>query len=264
MAGHSRYALLLIVSVLAVSSSAGDAILAKTYPRGAAKKLIVETDAGAVKLQQPIDGPISVDVSPAAKPGDDCRVTQSLQGGTLRLSAHAAKDLLFRPKSCSAGFKVSGYFAEVEVRSGSGDVSLGILSRKASIKTGSGAINVRTTSDLVLRTGSGAISGEAAGAKLEIATGSGDVNLAGLTGLVKAKSGSGAIQLDWTEAPPSGTIEVGTGSGNFAASFPKGTKLKTSVRSAAGSIHDDFDDKDAKLALDFKSGSGDASVTRRP
>lgn len=253
-----------LLAGLAGSAPADDAILAKTYPRGAAKKLIVETDSGAIALKQPIDGPIAVDVSPAARPGDDCRVTQQLKGNTLHLSARANRNALGMSKTCSAGFKVTGYFDDIEARSGSGDVSDEVLARKAEIKTGSGAIRVRTNSDLVLRTGSGGVTGEAAGAKLDVATGSGDVSLTGLTGLLKAKSGSGAISADWTSLPPSGTIEINTGSGSLSAAFPKQTKLKASVRSAAGRIRNDFDDKDSKLALEFKSGSGDASVTRKP
>jgi len=32
----------------------------------------------------------------------------------------------------------------------------------------------------------------------------------------------------------------------------------------AGIVHNAFDDKDATLTLTFKSGSGDATVTRKP
>lgn len=253
-----------LLAALLTASAAADPILAKTYPRGAAKKLVVETDSGPITLKQPIDGPIAVDLSPSAKPGDDCRVTQELKGTTLRLTARANRNTIGMTKNCSAGFKVTGYFDEIEARSGSGDVSDEVLARKAEIKTGSGAIRVRTNSNLMLRTGSGAVTGEAGGAKLDVATGSGGVGLTALAGLVTAKTGSGAVSLDWTSVPPSGTIVVRTGSGGLTAAFPKGTKLKASIRSAAGNIRNDFDDRDAKLALDFKSGSGDASVTRKP
>lgn len=254
----------MLLLALPLSAAAQDAYGAKTYPRGAAKKLIVETDSGAITLKQPIDGPVAVDVSPAAAPGDDCRVSQELKGTTLRLTARANRNAFGMSKSCRAGFKVTGYFEEIEARSGSGDVSDEVLARKAELKTGSGAIRVRTNSDLVLRAGSGTISGEAGGAKLDAATGSGDVGLSALAGLATVRTGSGAVSLDWTSVPPSGTIEVRTGSGSLSAAFPKYARLKTDVRSGSGRIRDDFDDKDAKLALEFKSGSGDASVTRKP
>lgn len=261
---NSCAALLACSLLLPHAASGADAYSAKTYPPDAVKKLIVETDSGAILIGQVIDAPVTVDVSPAAGPGDDCRITQDLRGGTLHLSAHAARNVLGMSKSCSAGFTVYSHADEIQARSGSGDVSLGGLGHKADIRTGSGSIQINgVPADLVLRTGSGRIRGSG-GSTIDAATGSGDINLFGLHGLVKARSGSGAIQLDWTSAPSSGNIEVGTGNGNFSASFPKGTKLKTSVRSAAGNIRSDFDDKDAKLTLTFKSGSGDASVTRKP
>ncbi len=236
----------------------------KTYPRGSAKKLVVDTDSGAITLRQAIDGPTTVDVSPAAAPGDDCRIVQELRGDTLHLSAHASKNVLGMSKSCSAGFSVVAYFDEIQARSGAGDVELGILCRMADIKTGSGSIRlIGTGAKLTLRTGSGGIRGTA-GSMIDAVTGSGDIHLAALNGLVKARSGSGDISLDWTSVPASGEIEVNTGSGRLEASFPKGTRLKTSLRSAAGKIKTDFDDKDAKLILNFKSGSGSATVTRKP
>jgi hypothetical protein len=134
MNSHTNQAALMVLLAIALAvprASAQDSFSAKTYPRGAAKKLIVETDSGAITLQQPIDGPISVDVSPAALPGDDCRVSQDLRNGTLRLTARAATNIFGMSKKCSAGVKVGGYFDEIEARSGSGDVSLGILARKA-------------------------------------------------------------------------------------------------------------------------------------
>jgi hypothetical protein len=250
------------------AAAADDALLARTYPRGAAKKLVVETDSGAISLRQTIDGPIAVDVSPAARPGDDCYVAKELKKSTLRLIAHAATEFYVgMSKPCSAGFTVAGRFEEVRLRSSAGDIILDSSAHRIEVRTASGAIHAKTHDPegrLSMRTGSGPIDGETVAAKLDVATGSGGVGLTGLTGLVTAKTGSGAVSLDWTSVPPSGTIEVRTGSGSLAAAFPKDAKLKADVRSASGRVRSDFDDKDAKLALDFKSGSGDASVTRKP
>lgn len=251
---------------LAPAARGSDAYMAKTYPRGAAKKLVVETDGGAIRLDAS-DGDASVDLLPAA-PGDDCRVTQDLRGGVLRLSARASKPAAYplAPKRpCSAGFAVSGAFEQVEARSGSGDVDFGMDARKADLRTGSGAVRLRgAAADLKAKSGSGTVSGRAPGAKLDVETGSGDVGLTGLTGLVRARSGSGAVSLDWEKAPAAGLIEVETGSGGLEASFPKGTRVKTSLRSATGRMKDNLDDKDAKLKLNFRSGSGGATLTRRP
>lgn len=264
---RQQFVLAATAALTLTGAASADPYSSKTYPRSAAKKLVVETDAGPIALNQALDGPTSVDVTPAA-PGDDCRVTQDLRGGVLKLSARAPKPAAYplAPKRpCSAGFKIVGWFEDVSVRSGSGDITFGMSSHKADLRTGSGALHVdASVADLRLRSGSGTVSGRAPVAKLDVETGSGDVGLTGLTGLVRARSGSGAVSLDWDKAPASGLIEVETGSGGLEALFPKGTRLKTSLRSATGRMKDDFDDKDARLKLNFRSGSGGATLTRKP
>ncbi|MBI3565496.1 MAG: DUF4097 family beta strand repeat protein [Elusimicrobia bacterium] len=194
-------------------------------------------------------------------------MSEDLRKGVLTLTARAPKPAhpLAPKRPCSAGFKVAGGFEEVSVRSGSGDIDLGMLSRKADLRTGSGSIRLRgDTADLKAKSGSGAVSGRAPGAHLDVETGSGDIGLTGLTGLVRARTGSGAVSLDWDKAPASGLIEVETGSGGLEALFPRGTRLKPSLRSATGRLRTDLDDKDAKLTLHFRSGSGGATLTRKP
>lgn len=256
----------MFLSVLAVHAAA-DPYAAKTYPKGAVRKLTVESDEGPITVRQTLDGPTSVDLSPAAKPGDDCQIVDKLDGDSLHLIVRAAKNALGVSKTCAAGWTVTTSVESLTVRSGSGDVAFDSRARKIDARTGSGAISVgsvASNAELILRSGSGSISGDAAAAKLDAATGSGDIHLTSLIGLVKAKSGSGAIALDWVATPASGAIEANTGSGSLNAAFPKDTKLRTTLRTAAGSVKDDFGDKDAKLSLTFKSGSGDATVSRKP
>jgi hypothetical protein len=252
--------------IIASTAAAEDSYSTKTYPRSAARKLIVETDGGAITLQQALDGPSSVDVSPAAKPGDDCRVTQDLRNGVLRLTAHAAKNVFGMSKTCSAGFTLSGYFEEIQVRSGSGDVNFGIFCRKADIRTGSGSISLHNTAAaLTLRSGSGKISGDASGPTTDASTGSGNVTLSGLIGAVAVKTGSGAVFLNWIAAPKRGAVDVRTGSGDLTALFPAAAKVKTSFRSGSGSLRSDFSDDDkAAVQLTFRSGSGGATVKKAP
>jgi hypothetical protein len=256
-----------LLVVLLASRAAADPYAAKTYPKGAVRTLTVESDEGPITLRQTLDGPTSVDLSPAAKPGDDCQIIDKLDGSTLHLIVRAARNPLGQSNTCAAGWTVTTSVEVLDARSGSGDIAFDSRARKIDARTGSGAISVGSVApnaELFLRSGSGTISGDAAAAKIDAVTGSGDIHLTSLTGLVKAKSGSGAIALDWIATPASGAIEANTGSGSLNASFPKKTKLNTTLRTAAGSVKDDFGDKDAKLSLTFKSGSGDATVSRKP
>jgi hypothetical protein len=261
----TRLPFLAAVCLLGASrATAADALSAKTYPKDAVRDIVVETESGRVSLRASADGATAVDVSPAAAPGDDCRITRDLRGGVLRLTARAAKSTLGPRKTCSAGFDVAGSARTIRVRSGSGAVRLGMPCRKAEIRTGSGAVALDgATGSLVLRSGGGAVEGSASG-RVEVETGSGDIRLTGLNGLVAARSGSGAVSLDWNRAPDSGEITVNTGTGGLQAWFPAESSLKTVLRSASGSTRSDFNDARSKLTLTFHSGAGSATVKRKP
>lgn len=231
------------VAALARPASASDSYGAKSYPRGEIRKLIVETDSGAITLAGSGDGTAFVDVAPAALPGDDCRVSQVLRGGTLRLTARAPRAFLGAAKTCSAGFAVSGAFELIEARTRSGAVVL------------RGATGV-----LRLFSGSGSISGDAPGSRVEANTGSGDVTLGSLSGIAAVRTGSGNVSLTWISAPKSGKIEVRTGSGDLTAAFPPSTNLKTDFRSGSGKLRGGAPGGAAPLTLVFRSGSGGATI----
>jgi hypothetical protein len=253
------------VALLPLSVRAVDAPRAKTYPPGAARKVIVETDSGPINVGALVDAPITVDIIPAA-PGDDCIFTEELRDGTLYLNAHAEKNMFGMRKSCSAGFAVHVNPESIQARSGSGDVSLGGPYKKADVRTGSGSIKISgagKNAQLTLRTGSGEIHG-IGGASIDAATGSGDIRLSGLTGTVKARTGSGAVSLDWTSVPAIGDIDVRTGSGDLTANLPASARLMIDFKSGSGRLSSEFGgDAQAPLHLTFRSGSGGAEIKKK-
>jgi hypothetical protein len=263
----SIFVSLLMLTPLA--ASAADAYAAKTFPAAGVREIDVATDGGAVSLTAVEGATIAVDVSPAAVPGDDCRIVARLDGATLTLSARASGGgfLFGGGKKCSAGFAVSAPpRAAIRAASGSGNVVLGAFSGECDVKTGSGEIALRGPSGaLTLRSGGGRIGGDASGPRIDAATGGGDVILSSLTGSASVKTGSGAVFLSWTSAPKSGAIDVRTGSGSLAILLPAATRLKTSLKSGSGMLHNEFgSDETAPLALTFRSGSGGATLRKAP
>jgi hypothetical protein len=264
VSGHTVYAgaALFFACIVAYATVSPGA---KTYPSGAAKRLIVSTESGPIDITGSIDAPITVDVTPAAK-GDDCIFTQELRDGTLYLDAHAEKNFLGMRKSCSAGFAVSVNADTVQARSGSGDVSLGGLYKKADVRTGSGSIRIvgaGKRAKVTLRTGSGTIIG-GAGSHIDAESGSGDIELSSLTGIVKVRTGSGAVSLDWTSVPEIGDIDVRTGSGDLAATLPPSARLMIDFKSGSGRLSSEFGgDARAPLHLTFRSGSGGAAIKKK-
>ena len=245
---------------------AADSYESMIYPADGVRAIAVETDGGAITLTVTETGTVTVDASPAALPGDDCRVVQQQRGGTLTLSAHAPKSGGFfgGGKSCHAGFTV-GAPARVAIKaaSGSGAVSVGAFSGKTEVKTGSGDIELNGfAGSLTARSGSGKIRGDASGPKVDVGTGSGDVTLSSLTAPVVVKTGSGSTFLSWISVPR-GSVDVRSGSGDLTAVLPAATKLRTSFRSGSGSLRSNFsDDSNAPLELTFRSGSGGATIKK--
>jgi DUF4097 and DUF4098 domain-containing protein YvlB len=117
---------------------------------------------------------------------------------------------------------------------------------------------------LTLRTSSGSVTGRVGGQDLAVVTGSGNVYLRGLTGSIKARSGTGIVALLWTGAPLIGDIDVNTVGGDFIATLPKEARLKFSLKSGAGKVRSDFsNDASATLLLTFHSESGYATIRKR-
>jgi DUF4097 and DUF4098 domain-containing protein YvlB len=239
----------------------------KAFPPKAVRKLIVETDSGAINLIGNLDTPVTVRLFPHAASTDSCDIKEELIDDTLRVSAHGTKNALGISKTCSAGFEVAAQPDEVQARSGSGDVTMAMPSRRSDIRTGSGSIELVGAGNAALRTGSGRIHGTV-GSDIDAGTGSGDIHLFVVNGVdpvsIKAKTGSGTVSLEWKRSPVSGKIDVSTGSGDLNAFFSKDTKLNAKLHSAVGRIRNDFDNNDSKLLLTFNSGSGAATITRKP
>ena len=255
-----------LAGALALSlASAADAPGARTYAAAGVRALVVETSGGPIALTASEDKAVSVEVAPGA--GDGCVVAQDLRGGTLTLTARASSRGFFgAARPCSAGFAVSAPArVDVVARSGSGKVDLGAFAGKSDVRTGSGAIEVHgATGELALRSGGGTVSGDAGGQRrIDVETGSGGVDLRELTGAVSARSGGGFVSLLWAAAPPSGDVDVRTGSGDFTAILPASARLLISFKSGSGKLSSDFvSDARAPLRLTFRSGSGSAEIKK--
>jgi hypothetical protein len=236
------------------------------YPADGIRTIVVGTDGGSIALTATETGTVTVDASPAALPGDDCRVVQQQRGTTLTLTAHAPNSGGFfgGGKACHAGFTIGAPGrVSVKAASGSGSIVLGAFTYKAEAKTGSGDVVLNGfAGTLTARTGSGKIRGDASGPKVDVGTGSGDVTLSSLTGPVTVKTGNGTTFLSWISAPR-GAVDVRSGSGDLTAVLPAGTKMRTSFRSGSGSLRSNFsDDANAFLELTFRSGSGGATIKK--
>ena len=163
----------------------------------------------------------------------------------------------------------------VVLGTGSGDVEVSGLTRRATVGTGSGDVEVRNLSgNVVIDTGSGDVVVVGASAGLDVDTGSGDVLARGVRGHTVIQTGSGDVEFEGT---PSGASRVGTGSGDVDIEL-EGVSLAFEISTGSGDIdvrtpqlngHADGGEMSGRIgagnggSLHVGTGSGDVSLSAR-
>lgn len=191
--------------------------------------------------------------------------------------------------------------SELDVRTGSGDVTaVGVLGRVVGatgsgdiavdeiaggdLKSGSGDIEARSVRGaLSTKTGSGDVSVETANAALDLVSGSGAITVRRAEGSARAKTGSGDVTIGASVADleiltGTGDVELGgihggqvkarTGTGDVALGVVAGVAAYLDLNTVTGAVRVDLDeatgpeDAEATASLSIQSGSGDIHVKR--
>jgi len=131
-------------------------------------------------------------------------------------------------------------FTDLEFATVSGDVTLGAT----------------TAASLTCRTVSGDLEAPSVSARsADLRTTSGGMTVGGLTGDLVAHTVSGGLRLDWTAF--SGSIDVGTTSGDVTLGIPSGSGFRLDAGSTSGRITSDH----AVTVRESSSGPGRRSLT---
>jgi DUF4097 and DUF4098 domain-containing protein YvlB len=126
----------------------------------------------------------------------------------------------------------------LEVQAGSGDLSFAELRGEGRIKSGSGDVRVgRVGAALTLSTGSGDVAVDSVAGSLAVKTGSGDVRVGESTDDVSFSTGSGDLQVGVARR---GRFTVKGASGDVRLGIPAGTPVWTDITTVTGSIHSDL------------------------
>ncbi len=172
-------------------------------------------------------------------------------------------DTRLRSRTGSGGQTVTGLRGPADVGTGSGNIRITDIASDVRASSGSGGIEANNIAgSLRARTGSGSITGGhigsgssvetrakyqgkelplvpssassgTSGADLDFETGSGSIRLDNLRGALRARAGSGRIELD---GQPSGDWNVSTGSGGITVRLPAQTAFNIYARTTSGSI----------------------------
>ncbi len=174
-------------------------------------------------------------------------------------------DTKLRSHSGSGSQTLNGLAGPIEAGTGSGSMHVADVTSDARLSTGSGSIDVSNIGGSVRASaGSGSIAGDrlgggasvqtsakyqgkalalasggtsSGGRYLEFETGSGHIRLTGITGELRAHTGSGGIEA---EGRQTGDWELHTGSGAVRVRLPADAKFSLSARTSSGSISSDF------------------------
>lgn len=227
--------------------------------------LHVETGSGTITLH--VRDTTETRVALSGRDADQVRVEQSgnaisviaprrtgfLPGGssldvdvTVPLHSQAAV------RTGSADVAVEGALAALQVRCGSGRVSVGALDGPGVLETGSGDVQVEDArGDLQVKSGSGEVRIVRAAGQLAVSTGSGDVQVGATLGRTTVKTGSGDLRVG--EAGDDVTLTTGSGdlaldratrgrltlkgaSSDVRVGIPAGTPVWTDVFTLSGGI----------------------------
>ncbi|MFC7545371.1 DUF4097 domain-containing protein [Plantactinospora sp. GCM10030261] len=146
----------------------------------------------------------------------------------------------------------------VRGENGSGDMELSRM-REVDVKLGSGDLTITDVAGPVRgEVGSGSITVTGGEGEVRLTAGSGDISGRGLgAGAVHAETGSGDINLDLDTASSvtanadSGSVELAVATGRYQVAVSTGSGSRT-VQVA--------DDPTASLRLDVRTGSGDVTI----
>ncbi|MFA5161986.1 MAG: DUF4097 family beta strand repeat-containing protein [Elusimicrobiales bacterium] len=261
--------ILLAFACCAVSVRAEVTNVSREFPAKDVESMVISAVSGDVDFK-PADGPVRIYV--ARFDSEKCSLETVVSSGqltaTLRPAERARKN---GEDDCSAGMAVSAPAAvKLDISAVSGNVSansarqemkIGTVSGSITVISAGGPVGIATVSGpvsvrgaaqgLAVNTASGGIEAENVAGGAKLSTVSGNMRVSGLAGQLKAETvsgnvsgslygtadvntDSGAINLHWPKAPPSGEISLSTINGDVGLFFPAGTKMDLSFLSRKG------------------------------
>lgn len=153
----------------------------------------------------------------------------------------------------------------VKLRGGSGDVVLGGSLGTIDLEVGSGDVeaDALSSADVLLRTGSGDVDLglDSRATKVDVRTGSGDMDLRldSDTGNAVLRAGSGDIDVELPSAPDS--LDVETGSGDVSIDAPDADQFRLDVDTGSGDQNVDVPSSaTADQLIKVRTGSGDVEI----
>jgi DUF4097 and DUF4098 domain-containing protein YvlB len=150
----------------------------------------------------------------------------------IELTITVPTDSALQAKSGSADVTARGRYADIHVRTGSGDVTVDTVGGQALAETGSGDIRISAVEQaLRVKSGSGDVTVDRADGQVTISTGSGDVQIGTSNGPAVVKTGSGDLRVVDAQTD----VALTTGSGDLAIGAAH--RGRFTAKGASGDVH---------------------------
>ena len=217
-------------------------IVKKAFPGVTIKKLDLQNAAGEVVIK---GGAAEAGVTATKRKFDKgCTLKIELEGDTLVVD-NTNDD---NDNDCEVDLSIAlPRNVNLDLKIGAGDVNASGVAGELEFKLGSG--------DLVVS--------NAALTAVDGKSGSGDITLSGSIAQGELKIGAGNATVNYTEAPGKGSLDIKLGTGNAIVNLPKDSKVKTSFRSALGSLTNEVGDTvNAPYTISGSAGVGDLTIKK--
>jgi len=183
----------------------------------------------------------------------------------VRVRIRVPHGTTLRTQSGSADVSAVGRYAEVELRTASGDVRVDEVERDAEVKVASGDVRIgRVGGSVKLQTAAGDLSVGPVAGKADVKTAAGDVNLEEVGTGLSVHSVSGDLRVG---AVTEGKVELKSVSGDILIGVRRGSRVWMDVKTVTGDARSELDsshdDGEGPLVeLKATAMSGDIKIVR--
>jgi DUF4097 and DUF4098 domain-containing protein YvlB len=203
--------------------------------------------------------------------------------GQVRATIQVPHESSLRVDTGAADLEARGRYAQASVRSGSGDIDLGQIA-SGDIQAGSGDVEVdRVLDSIKAKTGSGDVTVGPIAGDGDVIAGSGDVVLDSVGGSLRVKTGSGDVVVQaggeridamagsgdvLVRRVDRGEVQAKTGSGDVTIGVASGTAAYLDIQTVTGDVKSSLDntsgpdDADSTVTISVTSGTGDVVLQR--
>lgn len=221
----------------------------KTFKADQIKRLKLKNNSGDSLIVGRDLSEVKVTVD-RIKWNNTCKLDIDETSGTLLVKIRQGSSgfSFFSKSECLANIHVTlPLEADVELKSGSGDISAENLKGEFDVNVGSGDVNIEKSQ---IR-------------KLLARSGSGDLKVSGEIVDADIRLGSGDVKLICQKVPLSGDLTIRSGSGDATVLLPHTSKIKVAFTAGSGKLSNELGhSQNAEYRISMRAGSGNLNIRK--